>query len=161
MSDEDDVEDQVGTLHTSLKFSYICICWADFLYFVYTITLYSIWILEKVLNFAQQFSRPGKSLENREKVLKKCLKFLIFFLRYNKCMASSLFFVLVKSYSILTVHLQCVIKKALFLHFFKVSIDHLQLYLIMSGELNDCFGNHLEKVLNFGSKNLYKPCTLL
>ena len=45
--------------------------------------------------------------------------------------------------------------------FCKVSIDHLQLYLIMSGDLNDCFGNHLEKVLNFGSKNLYKPCTLL
>ena len=82
MSDEDDVEDQVGKLHTILKFSYICICWADFLYFVLgktPITHYSIWILEKVLNFAQQFSRPGESLENREKVLKKCLKLLSFF----------------------------------------------------------------------------------
>ena len=29
------------------------------------------WILEKVLKYAQQFSRPGKSLENRGKVLKK------------------------------------------------------------------------------------------
>ena len=26
------------------------------------------WILEKVLKFAQQFSRPGKSLENEDKV---------------------------------------------------------------------------------------------
>ena len=26
------------------------------------------WIFEKVMKFAQQFSRPGKSLENRDKV---------------------------------------------------------------------------------------------
>ena len=29
------------------------------------------WILEKILKIAQQFSRPGKSLKNRGKVLKK------------------------------------------------------------------------------------------
>jgi len=35
-------------------------------------------ILEKALKFSQQFSRPGKSLENRDKVL-KVLKSLEFF----------------------------------------------------------------------------------
>ena len=32
------------------------------------------WILEKVLKFAQQFFRPGKSLENRDKVWKNSKK---------------------------------------------------------------------------------------
>ena len=40
----------------------------------FTITSYRVhinsWILEKVLKFAQQVSRPGKRLENRDKVLK-------------------------------------------------------------------------------------------
>ena len=41
------------------------------------------WILEKVLKFAQQFSRPGKSLENgdsRDKVWKNG-----FFQSYDEC----------------------------------------------------------------------------
>ena len=45
MSDEDDVEDQVGKLHTILKFSYIWICWAacvNFLLGKITITHYNI-----------------------------------------------------------------------------------------------------------------------
>ena len=38
---------------------------------------------------------------------------------------STFFFLLVKSYSILPVHLQGIMKKALFLPFLKVSIDHI------------------------------------
>ena len=45
------------------------------------------WILEKVLRFALQFSRPGKSLENRDKVEQKDKKF---FSSYNKCFTSPL-----------------------------------------------------------------------
>ena len=37
------------------------------------------WILEKVLKFAQQFSRCGKSLENRDKVWKNSKKSRVFF----------------------------------------------------------------------------------
>ena len=51
------------------------------------------------------------------------------------------------------------LEKRLVPTFFKVSIDHLfgnleseKIYLVY------CFGKSLEKVLNFGSKNLYEPC---
>ena len=83
---------------------------------------------KKVLKLAQQFSRPRKSLENGYKAYKngKSL-FLIFFffsklqqvLFYNKCFMRAIFSVLIKSYSILPiqVHLQPIMKKALFLHF--------------------------------------------
>ena len=40
-------------------------------------------------------------------------------------------------------------EKALFLCFFKVSIDHL-FDNLESGKVNYCFGKGLEKVLNFG-----------
>ena len=40
--------------------------------------------------------------------------------------------------------------------FFKVSIDHLFVNL-ESGKIEYCFGKSLEKILNFGSKNLYEP----
>ena len=72
------------------------------------------WILEKVLKFALQFSRPGKSLENRDKVEQKAKKF---FSSYNKCFTIEIFFLLVKSFSILPVRLQRIIDKALFLLF--------------------------------------------
>ena len=49
-------------------------------------------------------------------------------------------------------------EKALFLRFFKVSIDDL-FDNLKSGKRNSCFGKSLEKVLNFGFKNLYEPCT--
>ena len=49
-------------------------------------------------------------------------------------------------------------EKALFLRFFKVSIDDL-FDNLESGKINSCFGKILEKVLNFGFKNLYEPCT--
>ena len=42
--------------------------------------------------------------------------------------------------------------------FFKVSIDDL-FDNFESGKRNSCFGKSLEKVLNFGFKNLYEPCT--
>ena len=84
------------------------------------------WLLEKVLKFAQQFSRHGKSLENRDSVKKMVKRLKFFFESYNKCFTSGFFLVLVKSYSISPVCLQCIMERALFLHyFFIVSIDHL------------------------------------
>ena len=65
---------------------------------------------------------------------------------------------LVKSYSISLVRLQRIMEKALFLRFFKASIDHL-FDNLESGKKNYGFGKSLEKVLNFGFKNLYEPCT--
>ena len=49
------------------------------------------WILTKVLNFIQLFFRPGKSEENGWS-LEKMKKVLSFFLSYNKCFISDLFF---------------------------------------------------------------------
>ena len=79
------------------------------------------------MKFAQQFSRPGKSLKNREKARKKIVK--SFFESFNKCFASEIFFLLVKSYSILPVHvrLQRIVDKALFLLFLR---SLLRTYLI-------------------------------
>ena len=48
------------------------------------------WILEKVLKFAQQFSRPGKSLENRDKVW-NMVKSLEYF-QSNNCFLSEFFY---------------------------------------------------------------------
>ena len=45
-----------------------------------------------------------------------------------------------------------------FLRFLKVSIDHL-IDNLESGKRNYCSGKSLEKVLKFGNKNLYKPCS--
>ena len=47
-------------------------------------------------------------------------------------------------------------EKALFLRFFKVSIDHL-FDNLESGKIYYCFGIKLEKVLNFGSKICTNP----
>ena len=58
------------------------------------------------------------------------------------------FFVLVKSYLIFPVRLQRIVEKALFLHFFKVSIEDLFDNLEYSGKRNYCCGKRLEKVLN-------------
>ena len=98
------------------------------------------WILEKVLTFAQQFSRPGKSLENGDKIWKNA-----FFQSYSKCFISAIFVVLVKSYSVSAVRLQRIMKKkALFLGFFKVYIDHL-FDNLESGKKNHCFGKKVWK----------------
>ena len=48
--------------------------------------------VEKVLKFALQFSRPGKSLENGGKVWKNSKKSLLFFQRYNKRFRSDFFY---------------------------------------------------------------------
>ena len=69
------------------------------------------------------------------------------------------FFVLVKSYSISPVHLHA-LRKRLCACFFEVCVDHLFDNLEF-GERNYCFGKSLEKVLNFGFKNLYGPWILL
>ena len=61
---------------------------------------------------------------------------------------------MVKSYSILPIYLQCIMKKALFLHFLR---SRLITYLITSSLGVNCCGKSLEKVLDFGSKNLYEP----
>ena len=104
------------------------------------------WILEKVLKLAQQFSRPGKSLENRGKVLKKMVKSLecfvccIFFKLASalSIMSKSFFFIFVKSYSISPVRLQCIMKKALFPNWLPIWLPWV-------------WKKRLEKVLNFGS----------
>ena len=64
------------------------------------------------------------------------------------CFASEIFFLLVKSYSILPVCLQCIVEKGLFLFFFKVYIDHL-FDNLESGKRNYFFGKSLAKVFNF------------
>ena len=69
---------------------------------------------------------------------------------------SAIFFLLVKSHSISPVHLQLIMKKALFLRLLKVSIDHI---LITSSQEKESIvlEKSLEKVLSFGSNNLYEP----
>ena len=70
---------------------------------------------------------------------------------------SEFVFLLVKSYSVLTVYLYCTVRKAFFLCF---SRSILITYLTtLSLEKIYCFQEKiLEKVLSFGSKNLYEPC---
>jgi len=69
---------------------------------------------------------------------------------------SAIFFLLVKSYSISPVHLQPIMKKALFLRLLKVSIDHILITSSLEKE-SMVLEKSLEKVLSFGSKNLYEP----
>ena len=71
--------------------------------------------VQKVLKFAQQISSPGKSLENGDKVLS-------FFSK-----AAEIFFILVKSYWVLSICLQRIMEKALFLYFLR---SLLIIYLI-------------------------------
>ena len=68
---------------------------------------------------------------------------------------STIFFLLVKSYSISPVHLQCIMKKALFLRLLKVSIDHILITSSLEKE-SIVSEKSLERVLSFGSKNLYE-----
>ena len=85
-----------------------------------------------------------------EKVWKKMVR--SFFESYNDWFISEIFFLLVKSYSISPVCLQRIIDKALFLLFLR-SLAHL-FDNCESGKRSYCFGKSLEKILNFGSKNL-------
>ena len=105
----------------------------------------------QVLKFAQQFSR--------DKILKNGKKSGVFF-KLQQVLYNWIFFVFVKSYPISPVRLQCIVKKALFLSFFKVCIDELFDSLEFGKEII-VLEKSLEKVLNFGSKYLYKACLIL
>ena len=119
---------------------------------------------KKVLKLAQQFSRPRKCLENGYNVYKNGKKsfFLFFFQSYNKCFMRDIFSVLIKSYSTLPiqVHLQPITKKALFLPFLRSLLITYLITLSLEKEIINCLEKKsgIEKVLNSGSKNLYKSC---
>ena len=107
------------------------------------------WILAKVLKFAQQFFRPGNCLENRDKFWKNGKKSQgFFFQRYN--LQVNFFSNLIQSWQ----YVCSASWKKLCSCFFRVYIDHLLITLSLEKTL---FG---KKVLNFGSKNLYKPSIL-
>ena len=71
------------------------------------------------------------------------------------------FIVLVKSYAILAfyVHLQCIMKKALFLLFLRAMLITYLITLSWEKQVI-VLEKGPEKVFNFGSKNLYETCTL-
>ena len=98
------------------------------------------------------------SFPDLEKVLKmemkseKMVKRRVFFWRQH---VNEIFFVLVKSYSISSIHLQHVMKKALFLHF-KVYVDHL-FDNLKSGKRNYCFGKKSRKSLVIDPKICMNP----
>ena len=79
----------------------------------------------KVLKFDQQFSRPGKSLDNRDKVLEKSYKWIFF------CFGHILF----NLARMFAAHHE----KSFVPAFFKVSIDQL-FHNLESGKRNYCFG---------------------
>ena len=58
-----------------------------------------------------------------------------------------------------TLRLQCTMKKAPFLRFSRSLLTTYLLTFSLENEVY-CFGKRLEKVVNFGSKNLYGPCLL-
>ena len=64
---------------------------------------------------------------------------------------------LVKSYSVLPIVLQCIMKKDFVLAFFKVSVDHDLFDNLESGKRSSCFGKKSGKDLNFGSKICLNP----
>ena len=71
-------------------------------------------------------------------------KSLEFFLKVTiTALQVKFFFVLVRCYSISPVRLQRIMEKALFLHFFKDSIDHL-FDNLESGKRNNCFEKSVE-----------------
>ena len=98
------------------------------------------WIPEKVLKFAQQFSRSGKRLENRDIVWKNGKKSWVFFQSYNRCFINVLFFLLsFWSNLIQSRPYVCILKTSFVPAFFKVCINHL-FDSLESGKRNDCFG---------------------
>ena len=83
-----------------------------------------------------------------------------FFQSYSKRFIGEIFSVLVKSFSITPIHLQCIVKK-LVSSVLKACIDQL-FNNLESGKRNYCFEKTLEKALNFGSKFCTcKPCNEL
>ena len=118
----------------------------------------SLEFLKNSWNVPSNFSDLEKVWKIEMKSWKMIKSLKGFFLKAPSGAFQVKFFCLVKSYSILPVRLQRIMKKALFLRFFNVSTDHLQVFdNCESGKWNYCFGKSLGKVLNFGSKNLYKP----
>ena len=110
------------------------------------------WILTKVLNFIQLFSRPGKSEENRWS-LEKMKKSLEFFSKLQQVLYKWSFFpfssFLFKSFSTSPVCLQGTMKKALFLHLFDKTLSmEKEIFVLQKG---------LENLFNFGSKNCANP----
>ena len=109
---------------------------------------------KRVLKLAQQFSRPRKSLENGYKVYKNGKKsfFLIFFFKaITIALWETFFSVLIKSYSILPiqVHLQRIMKKALFLHFLRSLLITYLITLSLEKEMINCLGKKSGKSLKF------------
>ena len=104
------------------------------------------WIIGKVLKIAQQFSRSGKRLENRDKIWKNGKKSWVFFQSYNRCFISVLFF-LFSFWSNLIQSSPYVFTaswKIFVPAFFKVCINHL-FDNLESGKRNYCFGNEVSK----------------
>ena len=104
-------------------------------------------------------------LSGNGKVWKKgkrfCFCFFLFFFKatIKKCFRGEVLSFWSISYSISPVSVQCTMKKS-FVPAFKVSIDHLFVNL-KSGKKITFLDKGLGKVLNFGSKNLYEPCSPL
>ena len=124
------------------------------------------WILEKVLKFAQQFFRPGKSLENRDKVWKNSKKSEFFprgQIPFNLAHAKTFNHRMRISFIILYVRiapwLPCICSASWKKFDSCVSLLTTYLLTLSLEKIKHCFGKSLEKVLNFGSKNLYEPCT--
>ena len=83
------------------------------------------------------------------------VKSLKFFSKLQQVLYNWLFFVLVKSYPVSPIRLQCIVKKALFPPFDEL-FDNLKL-----GKEIIVLEKSLEKVSNFGSKYLYEACLIL
>ena len=83
----------------------------------------------------------------------KCLDF--FFQSFSECYINGIFF----RFGQILLNLACTFaphhEKSFIPSSFKVSIDHL----FWEKEVQYCFGKKSEKVLNFGSQNLYEHCT--
>ena len=115
----------------------------------------------KKIGFIQSvefFKNRGICPSNRWKVW-KIEKEMVksFFESYIKCFTSEIFFLLVKIYSISLVHLQCIVGKALVLLFKRSILLTSLINLSLEKEITVFVWRSVEKILNFGSKNLYKP----
>ena len=114
------------------------------------------WILEKGLKFAKQFSRPGQSLENGDKVWKNGKKSFFFsklqqvLYKWNLFRFGQILFNLDHTFA---AHHERSFVPA----FLKVSIDHLFDNLSLEKEII-VLEKSMEKILNFESKNLYDTC---
>ena len=112
----------------------------------------SLEFLKKSWNLPSSFPDLGKVWKIEVKSWKNGKKSW-HFLKAVQQVLRNLFFVLAKSYIQSRLH---VMEKALFVRFFKFSIDHL-FHNLECGKINYRFGKSLEKVLNFGSKICTNP----